>query len=114
MMAGAVLFEAFAGRQAWSGAVLVGWPLVGLVFSLGITRVPAADPTRRFQANFLGDLWAQIRHDAARIACSGWPASAISISSSSAALVQLGVIDYGKNVLQVGEVHTTQLWRPWR
>ena len=49
------------GRQAWSGAVLLGLALVGLAFSLGITRVPAADPARRFRANFLGDLWAQIR-----------------------------------------------------
>ena len=82
MMAGAELFARFAGRQAWSGAVLVALALVGLAFSLGITRVPAADPARRFRANFLGDLRAQIRVMRA-IACSGWPAWATCISSSS-------------------------------
>src|ERR1035441_5788451 len=33
MMAGAELFAAFIGRQAWSGAVLVVVALVGLAFS---------------------------------------------------------------------------------
>ena len=35
--------------------------LVGLATSLGITRVPAANPAKKFRANFLADLWAQMR-----------------------------------------------------
>ena len=66
MAAGAVLYERFVGRQGWSGAVLIGLALLGLGFSLGITRVPAADPRKRFRANFLGDLWQQIQRDAPR------------------------------------------------
>ena len=109
MMAGAEFFDLFAGRQAWSGAVLVGLALVGLVFSLGITRVPAADPARRFRLNFLGDLKVQIRmmrtDRVLWLACLG-----NMYFFFLAALVQFGVIDYGEHVLKVDAVHTTRLW----
>ena len=42
--------EHFRGRQGWSGLVLVAWRCVGLATSLGITRVPAADPAKRVSA----------------------------------------------------------------
>ena len=109
MMAGAEFFDLFAGRQAWSGVVLVGLALVGLVFSLGITRVPAADPARRFRANFLGDLAVQIRMMRSDrvlwLACLG-----NMYFFFLAALVQFGVIDYGEHVLKVDATHTTRLW----
>src|ERR1043166_9997361 len=54
---GALLFSQFKGREAWSGAALIVFALVGFAFSLGITRVPAADPSRKFRTNFVGDLW---------------------------------------------------------
>jgi hypothetical protein len=59
-MAGAEFFARFSGRQVWSGAILVALALIGLAFSLGITRVPAADPARRFHANFLSELAARL------------------------------------------------------
>jgi len=109
MMVGAEFFDLFAGRQGWSGAILVGFALVGLVFSLGITRVPAADPTRQFRANFLGDLSVQIRMMRADrvlwLACLG-----NMYFFFLAALVQFGVIDYGEHVLKVDATHTTRLW----
>ena len=109
MMVGAEFFRVFAGRQVWSGALLVAFALVGLVFSVGITRVPAADPARRFRANFLGDIWAQIRMMRADrvlwLACLG-----NTYFFFLAALVKLGVIDYGKTVLMYDEVHTMRLW----
>ncbi len=64
MAAGAVLYKTFVGRQEWSGAVLIGLAIVGLGFSFGISRVPAANPRKKFRANFLGDLWAQMQSDA--------------------------------------------------
>jgi len=38
-----------------------GLGLRGAATSLGITRVPAANPTKKFQANFLGDLMGRLR-----------------------------------------------------
>jgi acyl-[acyl-carrier-protein]-phospholipid O-acyltransferase/long-chain-fatty-acid--[acyl-carrier-protein] ligase len=109
MMVGAEFFDFFAGRQVWSGAILVGFALVGLAFSLGITRVPAADPARQFRANFLGDLSVQIRlmrsDRVLWLACLG-----NMYFFFLAALVQFGVIDYGEHVLKVDATHTTRLW----
>ena len=109
MMAGSKLFTAFAGRQAWSGVILVGLALLGLAFSLGITRVPAADPARRFHANFLSDVWVQIRmmrrDRVLWLACLG-----NTYFTFLGALVQFGVIGYGKQVLHVDEAHITWLW----
>ena len=60
-VAGAMLSQAFTRQPAWSGIVLVGLAALGLLTSLGISRVPAADPTKEFRWNFLGDLGSQIR-----------------------------------------------------
>ena len=51
----------FAGRQYWSGVVLVILAILGLAASLGISRVPAAKPNAKFRWNPLDDLFAQIR-----------------------------------------------------
>ena len=59
-VAAGFLAEGFRGRQVWSGAILITLALAGLAASLGITRVPAADPGRKFRANFLGDLFRQL------------------------------------------------------
>src|SRR6266852_714031 len=45
-MGAGFLAEAFRGRQVWSGAILLAFTLAGLGISFGISRVPAADPTR--------------------------------------------------------------------
>src|SRR5439155_13559338 len=108
MAAGAVLYDRFKGREVWSGAVLMVLAAAGLVLSLGITRVPAADPLKKFQANFLGDLWRQIqlmrRDRVLWLACLGntyfW---------FIGQLLQQSVVDYGENVLKIGEVRTTLL-----
>src|SRR5882724_2081489 len=104
--AGALLYKQFEGRQDWAGIVLIVFAFVGLGFSLGITRVPAADPRRAFRANFLRDLWQQIqlmREDRVLwLACLGnmyfW---------FIAQLLQQGVVDYGENVLKLGEIRTS-------
>ena len=60
-VAGAWLCKAFAGRQAGPGVVLIALAGFGLCTSFGISKVPAADPAKKFRANFLADLWAQIK-----------------------------------------------------
>ena len=60
-VAAALMAEHFRGHQSWSGMLLVILALVGLATSLGITRVPAANPAKKFQPNFLGDLMGRVR-----------------------------------------------------
>src|SRR5580698_13369 len=54
-VSGGFLADFFQGHQEWSGLIFLGLSLVGLIFSLGITKVPAADPTKKFRANPIGD-----------------------------------------------------------
>ena len=60
-VAAARMSKHFHGHQAWSGIILIALAVFGFFTSLGITRVPAADSTRKFRPNFLGDLFAQLR-----------------------------------------------------
>src|SRR6202163_3710573 len=61
-LAGGYLAHAFAGRQVWSGVIFIVLAALGLVVSLAITRVPAADPTRRFEWNFLAEFYSELLH----------------------------------------------------
>ncbi len=60
-MAAGVLADDFRGREFWPGILLVVLAVVGLVASSEITRVGAADPSRRLNRNPLSDLGSQIR-----------------------------------------------------
>src|SRR5271154_4388753 len=42
-----------------SGAILIALALIGLTLSLRVERVPAADPQKKFRADFLGDFFSQ-------------------------------------------------------
>jgi len=103
-LAGANLSHWFEGRQEYSGVVFLGLAVVGLVTSLGITRLPAADPQRRFRVNFLGDLWAQgsrIRKD--RVL---W----LALLGNTyffflGALLQFDIVFYGRDVLHLAASH---------
>ncbi|MGA2855739.1 MAG: acyl-[ACP]--phospholipid O-acyltransferase [Candidatus Sulfotelmatobacter sp.] len=61
LVSGAFLADVFHGRQGWSGLIFLSLSFVGLITSLGITKIPAADPVKKFRANPIGDLWAQLR-----------------------------------------------------
>src|ERR1700694_2706850 len=49
----------FRGHQERSGIALLACTLLGLAASFGISRVPAANPARKFNSNPLGDLGEQ-------------------------------------------------------
>jgi len=101
-VAGAWLCKAFSGKQAWSGAVLIGLAALGLFTSLGVSRVPAADPAKKFRANFVADLWAQIkliRKD--RVL---WLATlGNTYFFALAALLQFLIVIYAKDVLNISD-----------
>lgn len=62
------LSEKFHDRQMVSGVILIALAAVGFLCSLGVRRVPAADPNRSFEINLIKDLWSRttlIRQDRA-------------------------------------------------
>lgn len=59
--AGGWLAETLAGREGWAGILLAGLAVVGLVVSLGIARVPAADPLKPLNRNIIGEIRSQLR-----------------------------------------------------
>ena len=105
---GGFLYEAFKGRQEFSAAVFLALAATGLLCSFGITRIPAANPAKKFRANFLGDLWQEIqsiRRD--RVL---WLAVLGNVYFSFVgALVLQNAILFGTDTLQVGELRTSYL-----
>jgi acyl-[acyl-carrier-protein]-phospholipid O-acyltransferase/long-chain-fatty-acid--[acyl-carrier-protein] ligase len=94
----------FRGRQQWSGVILLACTLLGLATSLAIPRIPAANPTRKFNRNPLGDLFAQIeviRSD--RILA--WAFVGNAYLWFLAALLQYTIVIYGHDVLRIDDRH---------
>jgi acyl-[acyl-carrier-protein]-phospholipid O-acyltransferase/long-chain-fatty-acid--[acyl-carrier-protein] ligase len=60
-MAAGWFAETFRGREPIAGAILVVLSVLGLISSLAMAKVPAAAPEKRFRANFVADLWNEIR-----------------------------------------------------
>lgn len=101
-MAAGYLALWFRGRQSWSGAILLAFTLMGLLTSLGISRVPAADATRRFRFNPFADLGGQLRLIAKDRVLS-WAVVGNTYLFFLAALLQLVIVIYGHDVLRVNE-----------
>ncbi len=107
-MAAGYLSDIFRGRQGWSGVVFLALAFVGTTTSLGITRLPAADPQRRLRLNFLSDLRAAIvemRRDHLL-----WQAV---VGNTTfwflGGLLQPVIILYGKEVMHLSDAHNTWL-----
>jgi acyl-[acyl-carrier-protein]-phospholipid O-acyltransferase / long-chain-fatty-acid--[acyl-carrier-protein] ligase len=60
-VSGSFLAEAFDGREVYSGALLLGFTIAGLAWSFGISRVPTADPAKRFHLTSLVDVWSPMK-----------------------------------------------------
>src|SRR6266852_5756372 len=60
-MSGSFLAEAFNRREIYAGALLLGFTVIGLVWSFGIGRVPAADPAKKFHLTSLIDVWSPMK-----------------------------------------------------
>lgn len=60
-VAAAMMSEAFHGRQWLSGVILVGLAMVGFGSCLGITRIPPANPAKRYNPHFPAEIWRQLR-----------------------------------------------------
>ena len=107
-LAGGYLAHAFAGRQVWSGVIFILLAALGLVVSLAISRVPAADPTRRFDWNFPGEFFAELRHMRNdRVLFTAVAANTFFWFLGS--LLLLNIVLYGADVLYLDEAHSSYL-----
>jgi acyl-[acyl-carrier-protein]-phospholipid O-acyltransferase/long-chain-fatty-acid--[acyl-carrier-protein] ligase len=99
-VAAGFMAEAFRGHQAYSGMILMGCAIGGLLFSQGITRVPPADAVKKFRINAFGDLWSQwklIRSDRVLYLA----ALGNTYFWFLGALLQFNIIVYGQDVLKL-------------
>jgi acyl-[acyl-carrier-protein]-phospholipid O-acyltransferase / long-chain-fatty-acid--[acyl-carrier-protein] ligase len=107
-MAAGILAERYHGREYVAAMILLGCTCVGLATSLGITRVPAADPAREFRWNPFGDIADQLRIVRSDGVLS-WAVWGNTYLWFLAALLQLTIVIFGKFVLNVDETHTSYL-----
>jgi acyl-[acyl-carrier-protein]-phospholipid O-acyltransferase/long-chain-fatty-acid--[acyl-carrier-protein] ligase len=107
-LAGGYLAHLFRGRQGWSGVVFLGVSLCGLLFSVAITRLPPADPERRFDWNMPRAFFAELRHMAQdRALLTAVVANTFFWFLGSALL--LNIVLYGADVLALDETHSSYL-----
>jgi acyl-[acyl-carrier-protein]-phospholipid O-acyltransferase / long-chain-fatty-acid--[acyl-carrier-protein] ligase len=107
-MAAGFLAVRYHGREGMAGILLLACTCAGFMASLGISRVPAANPTREFRWNPLGDFGAQmkiIRGD--RVL--GWAVLGNTYLFFLAALLQFTIILYGHDILRVDDAHVSYL-----
>ncbi len=107
-LAGGFLAHYFRGRQEWSGLLLVGLSVLGLLSSLGISVVPAADAGRKFAWNWVKEFFEEIgrmRKDAVL-----WVAViANTFFWFLGAILLLNIVLYATDVLHVDEAHSSYL-----
>jgi acyl-[acyl-carrier-protein]-phospholipid O-acyltransferase / long-chain-fatty-acid--[acyl-carrier-protein] ligase len=102
VMASGYLAQKFRGREVFAVLIYMGCTAVGLMTSLGITRVPAADPARKFRWNPLADIGEQLKFVKSDRVLS-WAVLGNSYLWFLAALLQLTIVMFGKFVLLVDE-----------
>ena len=107
-LAGGFLAHNFRGQQQWSGFFLMALSLVGLLSSLGISRVPAADATRSYKWNWPREFVQEIqrmRKDAVL-----WVAViANTFFWFLGAILLLNIVLYATDILRVDEAHSSYL-----
>jgi acyl-[acyl-carrier-protein]-phospholipid O-acyltransferase / long-chain-fatty-acid--[acyl-carrier-protein] ligase len=104
-----LMAEHFRGHHGRSGMILIALAGIGLATSLGITRVPAADPRRKFRANFVGNLFSQMhswRGDRPLILAM----LGNTYFNFLGALLLLNAFFFGAGVLKVGEAQIGWLY----
>ena len=101
-VAGGWLCKTFTAEPGWSGVILIALAVTGLLVSFGIAQVPAADPAKKFNANFAGELWRQIK-----IIRRDRPLWLAVLGNTYffalGALVQLLIVIYAKDVLHIAD-----------
>jgi len=107
-MAAGSLAQRYQGREMIAGFILMGCSCLGLATSLGISRLPAANPAKKFRRNPLGDLLDKMKTIRADRVLA-WAVLGNTYLFFLAALLQTVILIYGHDVLRIDEVHTTYL-----
>jgi len=103
-VAAAAMSQAFRGHQWFSGVLLIALAVVGLISCLQITKVPAANPQKKFNPNFPAEIWRQLR--AMRGDRPLWLALVgNTYFNFLGMLLMLNLFFYGSEVLGVNETH---------
>lgn len=107
-LAGGFLAQHFRGEQIWSGVIFLALTVLGLVTSVGITKVPAADPSRRFDWNFAGEFLRETRR--MRGDRTLWTAVvANTFFWFLGSLLLLNIVLYATDILHVDDAHSSYL-----
>jgi acyl-[acyl-carrier-protein]-phospholipid O-acyltransferase/long-chain-fatty-acid--[acyl-carrier-protein] ligase len=107
-LAGGFLAQNFHGRQIWSGLIFLALTVLGLLASIGISKVPAADPTRRFDWN----VPAEFSHEIRRMRSDSplWTAVvANTFFWFLGSLLLLNIVLYATDILHVDDAHSSYL-----
>jgi acyl-[acyl-carrier-protein]-phospholipid O-acyltransferase/long-chain-fatty-acid--[acyl-carrier-protein] ligase len=107
-LAGGALATHFRGRQVWSGAAFLSLAAIGLLLSLRIPRLAAADPARRFDWNIPRDFFREFLH--IRRDNVLWVAViANTFFWFLGSLLLLNIVLYSTDILRVDEAHSSYL-----
>jgi acyl-[acyl-carrier-protein]-phospholipid O-acyltransferase/long-chain-fatty-acid--[acyl-carrier-protein] ligase len=103
-VAAAFLSKKLHDQQWISGFILMGLAVVGFFTCLGITRIPPADPAKKFRPNFPAEVWRQLR------SMHGDRPLWLAVLGNTyfnflGALLMLNLFFYGADVLHVDETH---------
>jgi acyl-[acyl-carrier-protein]-phospholipid O-acyltransferase/long-chain-fatty-acid--[acyl-carrier-protein] ligase len=107
-LAGGFLAQTFHGRQIWSGVIFLTLTILGLLTSFGITRVPAADPARRFDWNVPAEFFNEIHRMKADTTL--WTAViANTFFWFLGSQLLLNIVLYAADILHVDDAHSSYL-----
>jgi acyl-[acyl-carrier-protein]-phospholipid O-acyltransferase / long-chain-fatty-acid--[acyl-carrier-protein] ligase len=102
------LADEYRGHETIAGFVFLACSVLGLLTSLGISRVPAGNPAKQFQWNAVGDFIAQMKTIVADRVL-GWAVFGNMYLFFLAALLQTVIVIYGHDVLRADDRHTSYL-----
>jgi acyl-[acyl-carrier-protein]-phospholipid O-acyltransferase/long-chain-fatty-acid--[acyl-carrier-protein] ligase len=101
-VAAAIMAQQFRTELWIPGVILIALALVGFTTCLGITKIPAANPAKKFNLNFPAEIWRQLK-----IMRGDRPLWLALIGNTFfnfiGALMLLNLFFYGANVLHVDE-----------
>ncbi|MBL9183657.1 MAG: MFS transporter [Verrucomicrobiaceae bacterium] len=107
-LAAAWMAQHFAESPSNAGYILLALAVAGWLASLGITKLPAADPKKPLNLNFLGELWREfswMKQDRdlwrANLGNTGF--------FFIAALLQMNIVLYAEQVFHLGETENSAL-----